>query len=243
MTPAQQLADVFVALAGGTADGPPDVAATLSVLAHRSPALLGVDAAAVVYAPGEGETRHVAGSGREVSRLERDAEGRREGPGHDSRLAHGLRVQAALGHGPVRQRWPHYAPRALALGYTRVAALPLRERPRPVGALVLLAGGPRSPFPEDTLALGQSLADFTSAVLRRAREAERSRALTSQLEQALTSRVIVEQAKGILAARWAVTVDDAFTRLRGYARARQRSLHDVAREVVEGRADPGLTGE
>ncbi|MEV7884931.1 GAF and ANTAR domain-containing protein [Streptomyces sp. NPDC002817] len=243
MTPEQRLADVFVALAGGTTDGPMDIPGTLSVLARRSPALLGAGAAAVVFAPGELEATHVAGSDSEVWRLERDAVGWREGPGHDCRFTRGLPALAALDGGPARQRWPHYAARALGLGYTRVAALPLRERTRTSGALVLLSGARQHAFSQDALALGQSMADFTAVTLQRAREADHSRTLTAQLELALTSRVIIEQAKGILATRWAVSVDDAFARLRRHARSRQRPLSDVAREVVEGCADRELIGE
>ncbi|MDX3387225.1 ANTAR domain-containing protein [Streptomyces niveiscabiei] len=243
MTPEQRLADVFVALAGGTADGPADIPTTLAVLVRSGSALLGAGAATAVFSASEGETTHVAGSDPEVARLERDAVALCEGPGHDCRSASGRRVRAVLDSGPARQRWPHYAPRALRLGHRRVAALPLREPTRSCGALVLLSDDPRCVLSEESLVLGQSLADFASAILRRAREADRSRALTAQLERALTSRVVVEQAKGILAVRWTVTVDEAFTRIRRHARAHQRPLHDVAREVVEGGAGADLTWE
>jgi GAF domain-containing protein len=241
MTPEQRLADIFVALAGGTTDGPFDVPGTLAVLARRSPDLLGAGAAAVVFDPGEGEAAHVAGSDPEVSQLERDAVDWREGPGHDCHLAQGVPAQTALDGNPARQRWPHYAPRALGLGYTRVTTLPLRERSRTSGALVLLSGERHDALSPDALTLGQSMADFTAVTLQRAREADRSRTLTAQLELALTSRVVIEQAKGILATRWTVSVDDAFARLRRHARSRRRPVSDVAREVVEGRADPDLT--
>lgn len=241
MTPQQRLADVFVELVGRTADGPLDVDGTISVLANRAPSLLGARAAAVVFAPDDYEAARVAGSDPEVSQLEHDAAEWREGPGHDCRHDGGLRSQAALESGPAVQRWPHYAPRALELGYTRVAALPLREHSGTSGALVLLSGV-RHALPPDTLALGQSIADFTALILERAREADRSRILTAQLETALTSRVIIEQAKGVLATRWAVTLEEAFTLLRNYARSRRRLVRDVAREVVEGEADLGLTG-
>jgi GAF domain-containing protein len=243
MTPEQRLADIFVALAGGTADGPLDIPGALSVLARRSPGLLGAGAAAVVFTPGEREAAHVTGSDPEVCRLERDAVDWREGPGHDCHLTPGHPAQAALDSNPARQRWPHYTPRALGLGYTRVAALPLRARARTSGALVLLSGGRQRAFSPDTLALGQSMADFTAITVQRAREADHSRTLAAQLELALTSRVVIEQAKGVLAAQWAVTVDEAFDRLRRHARSRQRPMSEVAREVVEGRADPALTEE
>lgn len=239
MTPQQRLADAFVALAGGTTDGPVDIPRTLAVLAARSPSLLGARAAGVVFASDDRAEVHVAGSDPEVSRMEHEAGDRREGPGHDCHRGRLPPVQAALDGHPARQRWPHYAPRALKLGYARVAALPLRGPARITGALVLLSGG-RSPFPPDMLALGQSMADFTAVTLERAGEAHRSRTLTAQLELALTSRVVIEQAKGILATRLSLTMDDAFALLRGHARSHRRPVHDVAREIIEGRADPEL---
>ncbi|PKV83090.1 GAF and ANTAR domain-containing protein [Streptomyces sp. TLI_146] len=239
MTPEQRLADVFVALAGSTTDSPLGISRTLTILAARSPALLGARAAAVVYTPAEHEPVQVAGSEPEVHRLEHDAAGWREGPGHDCRRARTAPAQAPLAGRPATQRWPHYAPRALGLGYRSVVALPLREHTRTIGALVLLSG--QSIVSADMLALGQSLADFTAVTLQRAREADHSRTLTSQLELALTSRVIIEQAKGVLATRLSTTMDEAFVRLRNHARSHRRLVSDVAREVVEGRADNSLT--
>lgn len=241
MTPQQRLADMFVELVGRTVDGPLDVSRTLSVLANRAPSVLGARAAAVVFAPDDYAAADVAGSNPEVSELEHEAAGWQEGPGHDCHHAGGLRAQTALEGSLAGERWPRYTPRALELGYTRVAALPLREVAGTRGALVLLSGVSHA-FPPDMLALGQSMADFTTVILERAREAERSRTLTAQLETALTSRVIIEQAKGVLATRWAVTLEEAFTLLRNHARSRRRLLRDVAREVVEGDADLGLTG-
>lgn len=241
MTPEQRLADAFVALAGSTADGSSDVPGPLSVLAQRAPALLGARAATVVFAPGGYDAAHAAGSDPQVSHLEHEAIGWREGPGHDChRAGAGPWAQAALTGRPARQRWPHYTPRALRLGYTHVVALPLRERTVTSGGLILLSGAQRA-FSPATLVLGRSLADFTAVILERAREADHSRTLTTQLEHALISRVVIEQAKGMLATRWAVPLDEAFDLLRKHARSRQRPLRDVAREVIEGRADPDLT--
>lgn len=241
MTPEQRLADAFVALAGNMADGSPDVPGTLSVLAHRAPALLGTRAAAVVFAPESYDTAHVVGSNTQVSQLEHEAVGWREGPGHDCRHAGtGPWAQAAFDKLPARQQWPHYTPQALSLGYTHVVALPLREPTGTTGALILLSRAGRV-FSPETLLLGRSLADFTAVILERSREVDRSRKLTAQLEHALTSRVVIEQAKGVLATRHAMTPGEAFDLLRKHARSHQRPLRDVAGEVVAGQADPELT--
>ncbi|QES42779.1 RNA-binding protein [Streptomyces venezuelae] len=241
MTPQQQLADVFVALAGSATEGSPDVSETLAILAERSPRLLGVRAASVVYTPGGREEARASGSDPGMTRLEREALARREGPAHgphraDAHLAAPLFLDTA----PVWHRWPHYVPRVLALGHTHVVALPLQVPDRTLGALVLFSDQADVPS-ADARALGRSLADFTAVTLHRAQEAEQGRTLTGQLERALTSRVIIEQAKGVLATRRSLTMDDAFDALRSHARSRRRLLNDVAREVVDGQADPSLT--
>ncbi|WP_328748549.1 GAF and ANTAR domain-containing protein [Streptomyces sp. NBC_00285] len=242
MTSEQRLADAFVALAGSTADRSSDTPGPLSVLAQRAPALLGTHAATVVFAPKGYDTAYVAGSNPQVSRMEHEAVGWREGPGHDCRQADpGPWAQVALGNRPTRQQWPHYTRRALKLGYTHAVALPLRQHGGTSGALILLSCTPHA-FSPATLALGRSLADFTAVLLEGAREADRSRMLTAQLEQALTSRVVIEQAKGVLSTLRGVSLDEAFDLLRKHARSCQRPLKDVAREVLEGHADPKLTG-
>ncbi|MGW2227275.1 ANTAR domain-containing response regulator [Streptomyces formicae] len=241
MRPEQQLADVFVALAGSTEETP-DVQGTLSVLAHHSPRVLGVRTAAVVFVPGGREPTHVVCADPEVHRLERAAVEWREGPAHDSPNHERRPSTVTLDDAATVRRWPHYAPRAVTIGYTRAAALPLRGHSGTTGALVLLSSEAEGAFAPGVLELGRSMAEFTAVTLERAREAERSRTLAGQLERALTSRVIIEQAKGVLANRRGLSMDDAFAVLRGYARSRRRQLNEVAREVVEGRADPELTG-
>lgn len=241
MTAEQRLADAFVALAGSTADRSSDMPGPLSVLAHRAPALLGIRAATVVFAPKDSDAVHVAGSDAQVSHLEHRAAGWQEGPGHDCHRAGAWTpTQVALDSRPTRQRWPHYTSQALRLGYTHVAALPLREHGRTSGALVLLSCA-RHTLSPDALVLGRSLTDFAAVLLERASEADGIRTRTAQLEQALTSRVVIEQAKGVLSTLRAVSLDEAFDLLRRHARSRQRPVKDVAREVVEGHAAPELT--
>lgn len=242
MTPQQRLADVFVALAGGSGEGSLDVSRTLAVLAEHSPSLLGVRAASVVYVPGGRDETRVSGSEPGVTCLEREAVGWREGPGHvpygDAALTVG---PVPLDRGPAVRAWPRYASRALSLGHTHLVALPLRVSDGALGVFVLFAEHGDA-FSPGSLSLAQSLADFTAITLHRAREAELSLVLVDQLERALSSRVVIEQAKGVLAVRRGLSVDDAFEALRAHARSRRRVLSEVAREVVEGRADPALVG-
>ncbi|OON78900.1 hypothetical protein B1H18_15480 [Streptomyces tsukubensis] len=233
---------MFVALAGGASDDNSfDVPGTLAVLAERGPEVLGADAASVVLTPGKGDEAQVAGSSPEASLLEREALKWAEGPGHDCRRSGTRPVISRFGVAGVPTRWPSYTPRALKLGYTHVVAFSLAiETPRPAdGAFILLSRSARA-FTPETVALGRSVSDFAALLLRRAGEAERGRKLTAQLEHALTSRIGIEQAKGVVAAHTGLSVDASFERLRRYARSHQRPLNEVAREVVQGTADPEM---
>ncbi|GAA1365758.1 GAF and ANTAR domain-containing protein [Streptomyces beijiangensis] len=237
-TPDMRLADAFVALAG-TPDDSYDVARHLSVLTGHSVALLGVGAVGAVLRAGDQGAVRVSASDPRVTQLETGAVDRCEGPGHDC-CRTGALPETVLDTAPAHQRWPHYTPRALALGYTRVAALPLTVREETVGALVLLHSR-STPLTPVELALGRSLATAAATALVRERELTRSRVLTSQLELALTSRIVIEQAKGVLANRMTLSMDQAFDVLRSHARSHRVKLADVALDVVEGRlniADP-----
>ncbi|MEV5593130.1 ANTAR domain-containing protein [Streptomyces sp. NPDC052496] len=236
-TAPHHLASVFVELAGGGGQGPPGVPALLHRLAERSRELLAVRATAVVFSPRSRDAPQMAASDTAAHRLEADAVAWNEGPGPACRRTGTALGGTALTGAVARQRWPRYAPRALTLGCTHAAALPIKGHSGPVGALVLLADR-QTPLTADLLALGQSLADFAAVTLLREHEVEAGRVLAAQLEHALTTRVVIEQAKGALTVRHDLTPEAAFTVLRGYARSHRRLLTDVAREVVEGRLDP-----
>lgn len=105
-----------------------------------------------------------------------------------------------------------------------------------LGALILLGPG-TTPLPSELFELAQSLTDAAGWTLERDRRLRETRALADQLGQALTSRIVIEQAKGTLAARLSISVDEAFHLLRSHARSHRRRLTDVAREVVEHRLE------
>ncbi|MER0449039.1 GAF and ANTAR domain-containing protein [Streptomyces sp. Edi4] len=215
-----------------------DTADFLTTLAHRSVELLGAGAAGAVLVATDAHRGVRAGaSDPGVRRLELDAADWQEGPGHDCLRAGEPLPDIAFQETRTRLRWPQYSARARALGFTGVAALPLRWQDEPVGALVLLRGK-SVPLSMDALAIGQSLADAAAIALVRERELARSRTLASQLEHALTSRIVIEQAKGVLATRMGLPMDTVFDLLRRYTRSRHLRIADVARDVVEGRPVP-----
>jgi GAF domain-containing protein len=130
-------------------------------------------------------------------------------------------------------RWPLFALRAAEQGFAAVHALPMRLRGQTIGALNLFHREPRA-MRTDELGVGQALADVATIAILSDRSARERDLLTEQLQSALTSRVIVEQAKGVVAERASITVDEAFVVLRGYARRTRTPLTQLARGIVDG---------
>jgi hypothetical protein len=132
--------------------------------------------------------------------------------------------------------WPAYGSAFLEAGYRAVHARPLREREKPMGSLNLFSGS-RSPLSDCDLQMGQALADIAALAVIRHRQAD-SAALIEQLQTALSSRIVVEQAKGVIGEHAGVDMATAFTALRSYARAHQVKLSAIARAVIDHEIDP-----
>jgi len=130
-------------------------------------------------------------------------------------------------------RWPAFSREARAAKFRFAHALPLRLRDQILGALNLFSDE-EARLAEAELVVGQALADVATIGLVQARAMEEARVLAEQLQGALNSRVIIEQAKGMLAEHANVDLDAAFRLLRSYARNRNEYLSDVARAVVQG---------
>jgi GAF domain-containing protein len=154
-----------------------------------------------------------------------------QGPGIQA-LRSGELVVAGLLTDPVL--WPAWTARALAGGWLGVVAVPLQVTGPAVGAMELLCRGPDPPTDAD-LVWARALAGVTAAALAHERALHQEQVLADQLKGALDSRVVIEQAKGILAERGRVDVEVAFELLRRYARANRMRLVDVAHGVVGGR--------
>ncbi|MFI1563128.1 ANTAR domain-containing protein [Streptomyces sp. NPDC020490] len=137
-------------------------------------------------------------------------------------------------------RWPDFTERALRHGIAGTFAVPLRRRETLLGALnVFVQAPPEEGGPGSTsgLPLAQALADAAAVGLQNRRAYAQYRDLSGQLQQALSSRVLLEQAKGMLAERWDAHPDRAFAALRQYARRRRLPLADVVHAVVARTAD------
>jgi GAF domain-containing protein len=138
-------------------------------------------------------------------------------------------------------RWPAFAAAALQSGFGSVQAVPMRVGGETVGALNLFRAT-RGRLPAPDLPLAQGMADIAAIGLLQERSVREARIVVGQLQAALTSRVVIEQAKGILAERTGIGVDAAFGRLRDYSRARNLLLSSVARELIDGRLDARVLG-
>jgi GAF domain-containing protein len=129
-------------------------------------------------------------------------------------------------------RWPEFAARASAEGFGSVIAIPLRLRSERIGALNLFRRGTGMMTDSDLL-VAQALADVATIGILHQRVLTRGALVNSQLQTALNSRVLIEQAKGVLAERQGLDMDQAFVQLRTMARSSNRHLSDTARAVIE----------
>jgi ANTAR domain-containing protein/GAF domain-containing protein len=131
------------------------------------------------------------------------------------------------------ERWPRFAAAAQEAGFAAVQALPMRLRDQVIGALNFFATTPGAFDPGD-VRIGQALADVATIGLLHERSMRESNALNEQTQTALNSRVVIEQAKGKLAERFGLDMDEAFNILRDQARGRNRRLAELAQVFVSG---------
>jgi GAF domain-containing protein len=131
------------------------------------------------------------------------------------------------------QRWPRFAAAAGQAGFSAVQAVPMRLRDQVIGALNLFRAAPGT-FDPENVRIGQALADVATIGLLHERGMRRSDTLNEQLQAALNSRVVIEQAKGKLAERFGLDMHQAFSVLRDHARSRNLRLSDLARAFVDG---------
>lgn len=229
----QRLAQVFVELADTLIDDF-DVLEFLSTLVERCVELLDVTAAGVVLSDQRGGLRMAAASSEQAHLVELFAIQADDGPCPE--CVRTGRPVSSTDLTTEDTRWPRFAPAARAAGFHAAHAVPMRLRRTVVGALNLLDTGTGG-IDEATVGLGQALADVATIGMLQQRAIHDSAILAEQLHTALNSRVVIEQAKGVLSAHGRVDMTHAFTALRGYARSHQLRLSELARTVAEGTAD------
>jgi transcriptional regulator with GAF, ATPase, and Fis domain len=225
---AQRLAEVFVEVADTLVDEF-DVIEFLQLVSVRTAELLDADAAGVLLADPHGELQFMAASDEAAKLLELFEVQHREGPCLDA--FHTASTVFAPNLAADTERWPMFAPRAVAAGFNSVHVVPMRLRGDVIGALNLF-GRRTGELDDSDLRIVQALVDVATIGLLQERAIRRGEVLTEQLQGALNSRVVIEQAKGALAQLRQVSVDEAFALMRSYARRNGRRLSDVAQAVV-----------
>jgi GAF domain-containing protein len=223
----QLLLDCFVDLADPAGV---DEAVLLRRLVHRCTQLLDVQAAAVVLAQDDGPAVIAAASSQRAARVARvDAT-----DGGPAVLCIRTGEPVAC---PDLERpdsgWIRFASAAREAGFTAAYALPVRTPSGTIGALSLLRVSSANPFDEDLL-IGQALADVAAAGVLLRRDLRSRNELVGQLQSALSNRIIIEQAKGVLAERLGVDVRTAYELMRQYARSHHRRVSEVAAAAVAG---------
>ncbi|MFC4911632.1 GAF and ANTAR domain-containing protein [Actinomadura gamaensis] len=233
MSREELLAQTFVELADTlTADF--DVIAFLDNLARRVVELLDVSAVGLMLTDHEGRLHVTAASDEHARLVDLFQLQNEEGPCLDSfrtgRAVISLNLEADL------DRWPRAGRAAVDNGFHAVAALPLRLRDQVIGAMNLLSAATGRPDARE-IAIGQAFADVATIGILHQRALQEQHLLAEQLQTALNSRIIIEQAKGVLAALRGVDMEEAFALLRERARSGNRRLADVAAAVVRAAPD------
>nr|WP_238342453.1 GAF and ANTAR domain-containing protein [Actinopolymorpha rutila] len=223
----------------GTAVNHDDTADFLRLFAQRCADLVDAAGATVMLADDHGRLGLAATSSPAVRLAEVTGLRVGSGPGPEA-YALGRPVACPDLHAPP-ERWDRFAAAARAEGYASAHAWPLRDRDEVLGAVELYRTT-SGPYDEPDAELAGALAHVAAISLLRGRRQQRADVLTRQLQQALDSRLVIEQAKGVLAERRSLGIDQAFVLLRGHARRHQMRLATLAGQVLDGTADGSLIG-
>jgi GAF domain-containing protein len=208
-----------------------DVVEVLTLLTDGCIDVLDVGAAGLMLVAPEGDLRVMAASSEAMRVLELFELQSQEGPCLDCYRTGQPIVNQDLA--TVNGRWPRFAAEALAAGFHSVHALPMRLRGTVIGALNLLHIHPGEMRHAD-IAAAQAMADVATIAILQHRATLEAQVINEQLNHALTSRIVIEQAKGIIAEREGLTMEQAFSTLRNHARNHNLRLVDVARDVIDG---------
>ncbi len=225
------LADTFVELADTLVDDF-DLIDFLHLLVERTVALVDADAAGIMLADQRGGLEVMAASSHAAELVELFEIQQQEGP-----CLEAFRTGQAVTRADVaemQEAWPKFTPRLAQAGFSSAQAIPMRLRNDVIGALNVFRIAPGA-LSDDDMRLGRALADVATVGILQQRVLSARDLLAEQLQGALNSRVVIEQAKGVLAGRTGLSVDQAFILMRTHARSTGAHLHAVAEDVVTGR--------
>ena len=207
-----------------------DVIDVLTLLSSRCVELLAAGAAGILLADSKGRLSVVGSSTEQIHLLELFQIQNDEGPCLDC-----FRSGAVILHSDLDtvSPWPHFAAACTKAGFASVCAVPLRVKSHVLGCLNLFMSGSAG-LGNNDVAVAQALADFASITIIQDQATREATIRQGELEHALNSRVAIEQAKGMIAERTRLTMDEAFARLRRYARSTNRGLTSVANAIIDG---------
>lgn len=229
---AERLSEIFVEVADTLVDDF-DLLDFLHMLTVRTAGLVGASAVGLLLADHRGRLQFMAASDERARILEVFQVQASEGPCFDAFRTGEPVLNADLQS--ARARWPGFTRHALAAGFRSVHAFPMRVRREVIGALNVFGSTVGGNFNEADVQIVQALTDVAAIGLLQERAIRRGEVLTEQLQGALDSRIVIEQAKGAIAQATGLSVDAAFIALRGYARRTNRKLTDAAQQML---ADP-----
>jgi GAF domain-containing protein len=230
MISTEHLSNLFVDVADTLVDDF-DVVDFLTTLCEHATLVSGADAVGIMLTDHRGELRFMAASNDAGRDLELSQLQLGEGPCLDCVRTMEAVVNTDLAGAGM---WPEFAPYAITAGFHSVHAFPMRLRDQALGALNLFSLE-ETRFEPGEARIVQSLADVATIAILQERTIARAEALTEQLQGALNSRIVIEQAKGALARMEGITGDEAFDRLRDRARRTRQRLVDVAATVLDDR--------
>lgn len=197
-------------------------------LCDRVAGVLGATGAGVAVADRSGRLGFATATSDRIVKMEAVQENEQQGP---CVTAYTTQTVVAIGSIDDLDRWPHYRTEALALGLHSVLGVPLSVDGERMGALNVYHDEPRQ-WSSEELEITDVFANMATAYLLRASELSEAKRLAEQLQRALDGRVVIEQAKGILAGEHGIHVDQAFQLLRTHARNNNLRLHEVASGIV-----------
>jgi len=211
-----------------------DIIDSLTALTARCVELLDTAATGILLADADGHLRLIAASSEQARLLELFQLQYDEGPCLEAFATGQAVVETDLRS--ALERWPRFTPYAVGAGYDSVYAMPLRLRGNVIGALNLFRSD-SGPLADGDIELARALADLASITILQSAAATKAQLRDEQLQFALDSRIIIEQAKGMVAEHAHIDMPTAFERIRGRARNTNSKLTDLAADIVEGRLD------
>jgi len=212
-----------------------EVSEVLTELSHNAVEVFGASAAGVALCD-DGELRFLTATNDLAAEAEEAQERLQSGPCWRS-----LEESRPVPVSDLRERfaeWPEYGPEVVRVGFPAVLGLPLVLDSRRIGSLDVYDEQPRE-WTQDAIDAGTVLADIASAFVLNASEIAHHQRTTAQLQAALDSRIVIEQAKGRLIGELGLSSTDAFERIRRFARSHNQTVADTSRAVLE-RGAPAL---